>query len=625
METDSSKNLINISILSTSSNAGKSMLIRLLHQTGFIESMKFFSTDECTLVNNKSVILRRISSKKDADAKEWIIKSDIVLLVVRESSTANDRTIASLRHASEKKTLFIVRTHIDEIVNVTQRYSQSTSNEEQTIKNEQEFLWSQYKEFLTCENDIYLIGSHLNHKDKWDFERLKNDLMSKCQITEQKQIDQPITEAGHAEVLHIGVLSANPILPVNLQSQDQMNEIYFDKEKKLFVEYFDKHGLDEIEQYFISRLREWELLSLHIAVTGNSGVGKSSFINAIRGVTPNSPDAAKTGVTECTREPQAFLHSIHQNLTFWDLPGCGTPNYPRENYLKYINFEQFDVVIIICSGRFTEDDGWLAEEMTQMNKPFFFLRSKIDQEITNAQRDSPSPFDEHAVLTIIKNDCVQHLRQYSHHRKVYLVSGNQKYLHRWDMNDFMHDLCQACPQLKRESLVFSMNAHCREAVRVKVEYLRKRQWLICSAIAAAAILPVPGFSMSINLLACLTEAKEYRQQLGLHNEAVERLAILRETSSEYIRRTINSVLPLLDDETFETLFKTKLLTLNAAIGHCIPVVGCVLSVQAVIETLDYFLKMMEKVALTVTDIHFGDISSLPPVTTIEYSDPQIIS
>ncbi|CAF2677723.1 unnamed protein product [Rotaria sp. Silwood2] len=438
-----------------------------------------------------NIILVSSISIKDTDTKEWVMKSDIMLLVIRESSTANDRTIASLRHASEKKTLFIIRTHINEIINGAQRYSQSASNEEETVKNEQEFLWSQYKEFLTCKDDIYLIGSHFNHKDKWDFERLTKDLISKCEITQQKQIDQSITEASHGEVLHIDLLSADPTLPVDLQSQDQISEIGFDKEKQSFAEYFDKHGLDEIEQYFISRLREWEQYSLHIAVTGNSGVGKSSFINAIRGVTPNSPDAAKTGVTECTREPQAYPHSMHQNLTFWDLPGCGTPNYPRENYLERISFKQFDVVIIICSGRFTEDDGWLAEEMTKMNKPFFFLRSKIDQEIINAQRDSPPPFDEHAVLATIQNDCLHNLRQYSHHRKVYLVSGNQKYLHRWDMDNFMHDLCQACPQLKRESLVFSMNAHCREAVRVKVEYLRKRQWLDCSAISAAAMLPFP--------------------------------------------------------------------------------------------------------------------------------------
>lgn len=43
-----------------------------------------------------------------------------------------------------------------------------------------------------------------------------------------------------------------------------------------------------------------------IAVTGASGVGKSSWINAVRRMKPRSPGAAKTGVTETTTKPEMF-------------------------------------------------------------------------------------------------------------------------------------------------------------------------------------------------------------------------------------------------------------------------------------------------------------------------------
>jgi len=43
-----------------------------------------------------------------------------------------------------------------------------------------------------------------------------------------------------------------------------------------------------------------------IAVTGGSGVGKSSWINAIRRLKGTDPGAAKTGVTETTKEPQMY-------------------------------------------------------------------------------------------------------------------------------------------------------------------------------------------------------------------------------------------------------------------------------------------------------------------------------
>merc|ERR1719277_334917 len=45
---------------------------------------------------------------------------------------------------------------------------------------------------------------------------------------------------------------------------------------------------------------------LRIAVTGASGVGKSSWINALRRVMPNDKDAAATGVTETTMEPTMY-------------------------------------------------------------------------------------------------------------------------------------------------------------------------------------------------------------------------------------------------------------------------------------------------------------------------------
>jgi len=43
-----------------------------------------------------------------------------------------------------------------------------------------------------------------------------------------------------------------------------------------------------------------------IAITGSSGVGKSSFINTIRRLRVSDPEAAKTGITETTKEPKMY-------------------------------------------------------------------------------------------------------------------------------------------------------------------------------------------------------------------------------------------------------------------------------------------------------------------------------
>ena len=46
--------------------------------------------------------------------------------------------------------------------------------------------------------------------------------------------------------------------------------------------YVEEHGLSQIKEYFKTKLERWQEVGLNIAITGDSGVGKSSFINAIR-------------------------------------------------------------------------------------------------------------------------------------------------------------------------------------------------------------------------------------------------------------------------------------------------------------------------------------------------------
>ena len=48
-------------------------------------------------------------------------------------------------------------------------------------------------------------------------------------------------------------------------------------------EYIERNGLEGIEEFFKAKLERWKDVEINIGVTGNSGVGKSSFINAIRG------------------------------------------------------------------------------------------------------------------------------------------------------------------------------------------------------------------------------------------------------------------------------------------------------------------------------------------------------
>ena len=48
-------------------------------------------------------------------------------------------------------------------------------------------------------------------------------------------------------------------------------------------EHIEEHGVLGIGNIFKAKLGKWQGMEISIGVTGDAGVGKSSFINAIRG------------------------------------------------------------------------------------------------------------------------------------------------------------------------------------------------------------------------------------------------------------------------------------------------------------------------------------------------------
>uniref|UniRef100_A0A668S030 IRG-type G domain-containing protein n=1 Tax=Oreochromis aureus TaxID=47969 RepID=A0A668S030_OREAU len=192
---------------------------------------------------------------------------------------------------------------------------------------------------------------------------------------------------------------------------------------------------------------------LNIAITGESGSGKSTFVNALRELSDGDEGAAPTGVTETTSEVKPYPHPNYPNVTFWDLPGIGTTKFPADKYLELVGFEKFDFFIIISAVRFRENDVKLAQEIQRMEKKFYFVRSKIDNDL-RAEERSQREFKVEKTLSQIRQDCIQGLRGLGIKTpQVFLVSSFQ--LRQYDFPHLHKALESGLPEVKRDALLLA--------------------------------------------------------------------------------------------------------------------------------------------------------------------------
>ncbi|XP_006809328.1 interferon-inducible GTPase 5-like [Neolamprologus brichardi] len=268
-------------------------------------------------------------------------------------------------------------------------------------------------------------------------------------------------------------------------------------------------------------LEEQENIPLNIAITGECGSGKSTFVNALRGIDDNDEGAAPTGVVETTSEGTPYPHPNYPNVTLWDLPGIGTTKFPADEYLKLVGFEKFDFFIIISDTRFRENDVKLAKEIQKMKKKFYFVRSKIDNDIQAERRKRD--FSAEGTLTKIRANCIQGLqRQGVESPQVFLVSSFQ--LHLYDFSLLHETLERELPEHKRDALLFVMPNINLEIINKKKEAFQSKIKYYSILSAGVAGVPVPGLSVAVDLGLMVAVVSKYVAGFGLGKSSLERLA-----------------------------------------------------------------------------------------------------
>ncbi|XP_034613763.1 interferon-inducible GTPase 5-like [Trachemys scripta elegans] len=269
------------------------------------------------------------------------------------------------------------------------------------------------------------------------------------------------------------------------------------------------------------KLESLENTPLDIAITGESGAGKSSFINAILGLHDDDERAAKTGVKQTTMEPKAYPHPRLPKVKLWDLPGIGTPSFQADKYLNQVKFNNYDFFIIVSATRFTSHHITLTREIHKMGKRFYYVRSKVDNDM-NAEKRKKN-FNEARTLQEIREDCIKNLREAGEASpRVFLLCN-------WELANYDFQLLQETLQnelddQKRHVFILAMPNISAKILEKKKAELQKHIWAVALLSCAIGAVPLPGLSLVCDVAILVFHMKCYCMAFGLDDESLTRLA-----------------------------------------------------------------------------------------------------
>ena len=430
--------------------------------------------------------------------KPYMEKYD-VLLVFTAGEFSDHQVEFAKGVKSTSKPVFFVRTKI---------YDDSKDlqlEEENKLEEIRSNLSKNLKEVDCDEWKIFLISN--DHPDKSEFGELRDAIAESLPETKDECFKDIL------DVQELAAMQRFQDFLKEAEAKEKDVTKFFPSAKEV-KQLLVKSGITGVQRKVKEDLNAWKSVKINLAILGNSGVGKSSFINAIRGVRDSEKEAAKTGITETTRVPTSFEHPANPKICFWDLPGIGTPIFPDIPTLcEKAGMEKYDTFLIISAGRFTENDLKLAQKIRSMpRKPsFFFVRTKIDSDYQNEKRRLGGKFNEENFLKKLRDDCLKNLKMFGFTEKeVFLIAS--PFPKKWDFDRLGKAIVNHLPSKQKESLTFSLCIHTEDILKEKVNILKGRIWLVAAASIAGKFGLGP-FSLVVDGKLIRNKVKFYFSQL----------------------------------------------------------------------------------------------------------------
>ncbi|XP_072125843.1 interferon-gamma-inducible GTPase 10-like [Mobula birostris] len=363
----------------------------------------------------------------------------------------------------------------------------------------------------------------------------------------------------------------------SIKETASVSSFFTQEERSKIKSDFDTGGVVKVQQLIEQKVTDLDKTELNIAVRGESGTGKSTFINAMRGLRSDDPGAAEVGTTETTKKPTGYSHPTLPNVRYWDLPGMGTTEFSAAKYLRKMKFKQYDFFIIISNCRFKENDVKLAKEIEQWGKKFYFVRSKIDDDL-NSMKKQKKVINGEEELEKIRSDTVRRLAQAGFpESSVFLISSLEP--SEFDFTQLNKGLEDDLNNVKKRIFVLALPNLSVEIVQRKYETLKKHIWMFATLSGGMGAVPVPGFSLACDISILIGAIVHFRKCLDLDDASLQRLANRAEKPVEELKATIKA--PLLGEITIDAILRLGWGTLAVTVSAVeftldfVPVIGSI--------------------------------------------------
>ncbi|KAL8219551.1 UNVERIFIED_CONTAM: hypothetical protein K2H54_026893 [Gekko kuhli] len=252
----------------------------------------------------------------------------------------------------------------------------------------------------------------------------------------------------------------------------------------------EKNSLSEVIDQSNINLNLLKNTTLDIAITGESGAGKSSLVNALRGMTDFEE-------------------------------GIGTLKFIAKEYLQKVKLEKYDVFMILSTDSFTENEVLLAHEIQKLKKKFYCVRTKVDVSV-DSERSRPNFNEEETLKKLRKYLCDDLKKAGEPNPRVFLIS--RKDLNMYDFLLLQQTLENDLDDLKRYALITTMPNLSREVLKKKKITVEALIWTASLVSGVIGAIRVPELSTVCDLGILLGVMTDLCKVFGLDEDSLHRLA-----------------------------------------------------------------------------------------------------